>query len=287
MARAMDNLRARNQKNIVYIGFIFALLLLVTMTACSYGPLTITGTVVDESGTALSDVAVLACYSGWGWSKGQLVWDKDYCSETTLTNDAGLFVISFRGPASSRLMARKEGWVQTQDFNTTHSRITLTRSADHSSRARAAQEQQERDIRQRLPAETETGYYCRVILPATRPINLNYHDGTLSITPVLLEQENQNGALFAVRGSNEAVYAFSEEVVLKLNGKPSAGPVSLKSIETSCGPDVYFIEVSTPVSTASADNQAEILLPSVSAMFDMQLRSHATKHESHVTNPST
>ena len=52
-------------KNLVSkIKFACLLTCLMTGTACSYEPLTITGSVVDESGNALSDVTVWACYSG-------------------------------------------------------------------------------------------------------------------------------------------------------------------------------------------------------------------------------
>jgi hypothetical protein len=75
------------------------LLLLVAVIGCPYDPLTITGKVVDESGAALGDVTVWACYSGWGWPKGHLGWDQDYCSETIQTNQDGRYVIKFKGPA--------------------------------------------------------------------------------------------------------------------------------------------------------------------------------------------
>lgn len=82
---------------------------LLTGIGCSYQPLTINGKVVDESGDALGNVDVRACYSGWGWSEeaGYLVWDKNYCSEPTQTNHDGLYTITYNGPTSSRLRARK------------------------------------------------------------------------------------------------------------------------------------------------------------------------------------
>jgi len=116
-----------------------------------------------------------------------------------------------------------------------------------------------------------------VILPETRTINLSYHDEVLSITPTLLEHKVQSGALFAVRGSSRAVNAFSDEMVLKINGGVPDSNVSLKSVETSCGLDLHFIEINTPDLNASADARAEILVPSISAMFDMQLWRHSTQ----------
>ncbi len=267
----------RIKKPATIIRFVFAILSLTAGIACSYEPLTITGKVVDESGAALSDVEVWACYSGWGWSEDQLVWDKNYCSETTQTENDGLYVIAFKGPVSSRLRAEKDGWVQTQDFNTTHSRIILTKVEDNSSRLRTEKEQRDQKVRQRLPEELETDYYCRVILPETRTINLSYHDEVLSITPTLLEHKVQSGALFAVRGSSRAVNAFSDEAVLKINGEVPGSNVSLKSVETSCGMDIHFIGINTPGFNASADARTEILVPSIRAMFDMQIWGHSTQ----------
>jgi hypothetical protein len=182
----MNNWKIR--KLVTNIKFACAFLFLMTGVACSPDPLSITGKVVDESGNSLSDVSVWACYSGWGWGEaGYLVWDKDYCSETTQSNHDGLYIITYKGPVSSRLRARKDGWVQTQSFNTTHSSIVLTRSEDHSSRLRDEANQRDLEHRQRRAWESETDYYCRVILPENQSVNLNYQDETLAITPTLLE----------------------------------------------------------------------------------------------------
>lgn len=254
------------------IKFACAFLFLMTGVACSHDPLTITGRVVDESGNSLSAVSVWACYSEWGWGEaGYLVWDKDNCSETTQTNHDGLYIITFKGPVSSRLRARKEGWVQTQDYNTTHSSIVLTKSEDHRSKLRAESMQRELEHWQRLPGESETDYYCRVVLPETRSVNLNYQGGPLSITPALLKHDSQSDAIFAIRGSSAAVKAFSSEIVLQVNGATSDNNALFKSVETSCGLDVHFVGVSIPDLNASTDGQIEILVPSISAMFDMNI----------------
>ncbi len=260
------------------IKFACTLLFLMTGVACNHDPLTITGRVVDNSGNSLSDVSVWACYSGWGWGEADyLVWDKDYCSETTQTNQEGLYNITFKGPVSSRLRARKDGWVQTQDYNTSHSRIVLTKSADYSSRLRAESMQRELKHRQRLPGESETAYYCRVVLPEIQSVNLSYQDEPLSITPAFLKFDTQSDTLFAIRGSSRAVKAFSSEMVLKINGETPDSNVVLKSIETSCGPDVHFLEVSTPDLTAWAEPRVEILVPNISAMFDIHIWSHSNQ----------
>ncbi len=260
------------------IKIVCAFLFLMTGVACSHDPLTITGRVVDESGNSLSDVSVWACYSGWGWGEaGYLVWDKDYCSETTQTNHDGLYIITFKGPVSSRLRASKDGWVQTQAFNTTHSRIVLTWSEDHSSRLRAEAKKRDLEHRQRRAEESETGYYCRAILPENKFVNLNYQDETLAITPSLLVNDTQSDALFAVRGSSRGVNTFLGELVLKINGEAPGSDFSLKSVDTSCGLDVQFIGVSIPGLNAWAEARLEILAPSVSAMFDMQIWTHSTQ----------
>ncbi len=80
-----------------FIKIACAILFLSAGSGCSDEPITITGRVLDESGASVSGVAVSACYLGWGWSGHQLVWDKDYCSETVQTNSGGSYVINFRG----------------------------------------------------------------------------------------------------------------------------------------------------------------------------------------------
>ncbi len=248
---------------------------MLATTACSYDPLTIMGKVVDESGNSLSNVSVRACYSGWGWGEaGDLVWDKDFCSETTRTDQAGLYVITFKGPVSSRLMASKDGWVQTQDYNTTRSRIVLTKSEDHSSRLRAEAKRRDQENRQRLPEESETDYYCRVILPEIQSVNLNYQGEILAITPTLLVKDAQSDAFFTVRGSFTAVNTFSDELVIKINSEAQGSNFSLKPVEASCGLDVHFIGGNISGLNAWPDARVEILVPSISTMFDMQLWSH-------------
>jgi hypothetical protein len=260
------------------IKFACTLLFLMTVVACSHDPLTITGKVVDESDNSLSDVSVWVCSSGWGWSEADyLVWDKDYCSETTQTNQEGLYNITFKGPVSSRLRASKDGWVQTQDYNTTHSRIVLTKSEDYSSRLRTESVQRELKHQQRLPGESEAAYYCRVVLLEIQPVNLSYQDEPLSISPAFLKLDTQIDALFAIRGSSRAVKAFSYEMVLKINGKTPDSNVLLKSVETICGPDVHYLEVSTPDLNAWPGSRVEILVPSISAMFDMHFRNHSNQ----------
>lgn len=263
-----------NKKLTTPFRFICTILFLMTAIGCSYEPLTIIGKAVDESGAALGNVTVWACYSGWGWGEeeGYLVWDKNYCSETTQTNHDGLYVITFKGPASSRLRARKDGYVQTQDFNTTHSRIVLTSSEVHRTRLRAEANQRGLEHRRRRAEESETDYYCRVIFPDFRPVNLNYKAEALSITPALLGHDSQSDALFAVRGLSGAVDEFSREVVLKVNGEALDSNLSLMSVETSCGVDVHFIGVNIPGLNAWPDNGVGILVPGSNAMFDMQIR---------------
>jgi len=257
----------------------FACLLIYLMagTACSYESLTITGRVVDESGSNLSGVTVWACYSGWGWGEeeGYLVWDKNYCSETTQTTHEGSYIITFKGPVSSRLKTSKDGWVQTQDYHTAHSRIVLTRSEDHSFRLRGKAKQRAQEHRRRRAEESETDYYCRVVIPESRSINLKYQDETLVIIPSFLESDDKSSALFAVLGSARAVNVFSNETVLRVNGKTQASSFSCKQIETSCGLDVHFIEARTPSLNAWSDAEVELLAPSIKAMFDLNIYTYS------------
>lgn len=252
---------------------ICAISFLLTGIGCSYQPLTINGQVVDESGNALDNVHVWACYSGWGWSEeaGYLVWDKNYCSEPTQTNHDGLYTITFRGPTSSRLRAKKDGYVQTQDFNTKDSHLVLTRNKVHQSRRRA--EAKQRDLEKRLwrPGESETDYYCRVIIPDFTPVNLKYKNDVISITPVLLEHDSQSNTIFSVNGLSGDIQQFSREIVIKVNGATLNSNFSVLPVETACGPDVHFIRVDIPDFNGWSKNEVEILVPSSNAAFDMQI----------------
>lgn len=247
-----------------------ALLFLAAGIGCSYDPLTITGKVVDESGTALDDVIVWACYSGWGWSSGHLVWDQDYCSENVQTDLRGRYVIKFKGPASSRLRARKKGWVQTQDYSATHSRIILTKSADYSAKLRSEAQAREKKHRQRIPAESDTEYYCRVILPEVQPVNLIYHKEILSTTPTLLIFDNTRGALLALRGSSSAVSAFAGESVIKVNGEAHHN-MFLDVVGAGCEDDIHFVRINLPGVASHTNTCFEILVPSISAIFDIRM----------------
>jgi hypothetical protein len=260
------------------IKIISEILFLTVCVGCTNETLIIKGKVVDESGNSLSDVSVWACYSGWGWGEaGYLVWDKDYCSETTQTNPNGLYVITFKGPASSRLRTRKDGWVQAQDFNTTHSIIILTKSEDYSTRLTSEAKLRENKHRQQLPEESETEYYCRAILSKIRSVNMNYHGEILSITPNFLKYGGHSDALFALRGSSRAANSFSDEAVLKIDGETLNSNVALKSVVTGCEADVNFIGVNIPSSNLLTDARIEILVPSISAMFEMETWVHSVE----------
>lgn len=260
------------KKSATAIRLACAFLFLVTGVACSHDPLTITGRVVDESGQPLSDVSVRACYSGWGQGEaGYLVWDKDYCSETALTDPDGSYVITFEGPVSSRVHASKDGWVQTRDYNTTHSRIVLSKSADNRSRLSDEAKQAEREHRRRRAGESETDYYCRVILPGNQEVRLNAPNAPLAITPTLLVVDARSDALFAVRGSLAAASAFTEELVIKIHREVQSSKLSVKPVPSSCAPDVHFIGVHVPGLDAWPEAGVEFLVPSSNAMFDAHI----------------
>ena len=271
----MNNVKYSNLAAIIKITC--AILFLIIDTGCTHEPQTITGKVVDESGFALSDVAVKACYSGWGWSQGSVVWDKNYCSETVLTSNDGLYVINFEGPVSMRLMAKKEGWIQAQDFNTMDSHVILTKSEDYSARQVAESRMREEAFRQRLPNESDTKYYCRVILSRNRPVNLYYNGETLSITPTLLKSYDHSKALFALRGSSRIVGLFSNEFMLKFNGQTLNSNFSRRLVATTCSSDVHILTFNVPSLSLDAEQQVEIFIPSISAIFDMQIWSHSVK----------
>ena len=260
--RAVD----RFIKAVVVIPFI------TTGIACSYEPLTISGTVVDETGNALSDVSVWACYSGWGWGKeeGYLVWDKETCSEAVQTDTDGMYAISFEGPVSSRLRARKEGWVQSDSYNTTHSRMVLIRSEDRSSRLRDAVKQSAVHHRKRKATENNRDYYCRVVLPENRPLRLRYQDEIIAVTPTILEDESQTLAMFAVQGSSKAVNAFTKELVLKIDGRVQNLSFSSKADDADCTEEQYFVEFMAQDMDAWGGATVDLLVPSVQAMFEVK-----------------
>ena len=258
-------------KNIETFKTICAFLFFVTQTGCIYESQTITGKVVDESGVEIRNVVVKACYSGWGWSSNGLVWDKDYCSEPAVTDNAGVYSINFNGPTFMRLMARKEGWIQRQDFNSSASRITLTRLETYLKREAAKRALSEQEFKKRQPGESSSEYYCRVILNRSGKVTLNYIDQKIMVFQDLLEFEGQPMALFALQGSYKAASSFANEAVLKINGREVGKKLSLQSDETSCQSDIYFIETYLPYSNDELNRRIAILVPGIKAMFDMSI----------------
>lgn len=255
------------------ISLIALLFLVLSCTACGYDPLTITGTVVDEEGNALSGVSVWACYSGWGWSKeaGYLVWDKETCSETVQTNAEGLYSISFEGPDSSRLRVRKEGWIQSSDYNPGDSRIIMTRSEDYSARLRDSAKRRDEQRSRRKDAESDTNYYCRVVQSKASPVRLHYMDEILVISPRVLENENKTMAMFSVEGSSRAVSAFAGELKFLVNGKSQDLSFSTYAGGPDCAENLSFVEFKSQGTGARCDASVELLVPSVKAMFDANL----------------
>lgn len=248
-----------------------AFLLMTVDTGCTYETQTIAGKVVDESGVALSDVAVIACYSGWGWSSGYVVWDKDFCSEPDLTNKDGSYVINFECPDVMRLRARKDGWTQTRDFNATDSQIILSKYEVYSEKIGTEARLQEENSQQWLPDESETEYYCRVILSKRRPVTLGYQGESLSVVPILLKSKGRDEVLFAVRGSSVAANSFAKEVVFRINGQVVKGNFSFRKGVKSCEPELYFIVTNISDLPLEKDNRFEIFVPGIRAMLDMQI----------------
>lgn len=259
------------------IKIVGAFLLLAAAAGCTYETQTIKGKVVDESGAALSDVAVSACYSGWGRSSGYVVWDKEFCSELILTNNDGSYIIHIKGPEVMRLWAKKDGWIQTQDFNSKDSRIFLTKTAEYSARQAAETRLRGENFRNRLPAESVAEYYCRVILSKIQPVTMDYQGEPLSIVPSLLKFDNHSDALFAVQGSSMAANSFANEVVFRINGQTVNGNSSFRSVVTTCKSDIHFIEANIPGLYSGKDERIEIFVPSIRALLDMQTWSYPVK----------
>lgn len=254
-----------------------AFLFIISSAGCTNETQTINGKVVDKSGNALSDVAVSACYSGWGWSSGYVVWDKNFCSEIILTNHNGSYIINFKGPKVMRLRVAKDGWIQAQDFNTKDSRIVLINTEEYSETQATETKLLEKRLHHRLPNESNEEFYCRVIISRIRPVDLDYHGEPLSIVPNLLQYNNLNNVLFTVRGSSKAASTFASEVVFRINGQAVKGNFSLRSVVTTCKSDIHFIEAKIPDVYLGKNKQIEILVPSVQALFDMQIWNHSIK----------
>ena len=157
MSTALSAIRAFIARHVVIIHC--SLTILITHSSCSYERQVITGTVEDESGSALSGASVTACYSGWGWSSGYLVWDKEYCSEPVTSTDDGLYEITINSSRYIRLRAKKQGWIQTGDFNRSNPRIILTPTSFFHNKHREKIRLREEQFRKRLTGESATRYY--------------------------------------------------------------------------------------------------------------------------------
>ncbi len=261
----------KSKTHTTVIKYACAILFLIASPGCAYENQKITGKVIGESGVALSGVSVTACYSGWGWSSGHLVWDKSYCSKPVLTDDYGLYVINFKGPDFIRLKAKKNGWIQTQDFNARDSQIILIRNEVYSSRMRAEASLHEKNFRKRASNESAREYYCRVILSRSRSINLDYQGGvTLSIVPILHKDDDHRDVFFAVKGETKATHSLVNEAVFRINGQTVNKNFSFRSGEKSCETDIHFIVSNISGLHLESDKRLEILVPSIRAMFDIQ-----------------
>jgi hypothetical protein len=247
------------------------ILFLLAQSGCVNKSQILTGRVVDESGNPLSGVAVLACYSGWGWSREQLVWDKSYCSEPSLTNDAGNYVINFTGPVNMSLYARKENWLQLQDFHSNNSYITLTSLEEHNATRRTQEKLLESAFQQRQPDESETAYYCRVVLNRVHPINIEYQGESISITPAFLVYGDSDIAFFALRGSSRSASSLAREVQVMINARPISVSYAIQSGETFCDSDIYMIKATIMNLISMSDDRIEMLLPGIQAGWDMKI----------------
>ena len=246
-----------------------ALLVVLAQSACIHERQKITGTVVDESGAPLRDVTVMACYQGWGRSNGQLVWDKRYCSEAVLTDHAGNYAIVFTGPAHMTLHARKENWLQLQDFNVSSSQIILTSVTKRNARLRKEEQARERAFRLLRPGETASDYFCRVVISRVSSVKLDYHQESISIPQALLHVVGTDSILFVVRGSVEAVEALVEEVQVGDDRSQLARDFTVLQDVATCESNTHIVQTSAKGVTALLDERVEVLLPSIRAGWDM------------------
>jgi hypothetical protein len=264
----MDSHTMVEGSNLIRSVFFFFVLLI--LSACTGSSHTITGTVVDESGTPLSQATVTACYLGWAWSKQQLVWDKRYCSDPYQTDHSGTYTIVFRGPAHMTLHATKHNWLQIQDFNSTNSQIVLSSNERRNAQFRAQQQKIESEFRTRQPGESEADYYCRVITQRSHSNSLTYRGETLSFTQTVMQFGLDGDLLFALSGSREAVDAFVEEVEFLVSGEPSGGIFQLRPTAPMCDVNTHIVQASAQDGAAITDH-VKLLLPSIHAGWDMEI----------------
>jgi hypothetical protein len=153
----------------------------------------------------------------------------------------------------------------------------LIKSSDYSARLKSKTQLREKKRRKRLQAESNTAYYCRVILPKARTVNLNYRQEPLSITPKFLILNGSGDPFFTVRGSSTVVNAFADEMVLKVNGETLNNSILFNAVETGCGDGIHIIGVNLPSVDSLTNTRIEILAPSISAMFDIQNWNHSDR----------
>ncbi len=250
----------------------FALCSLILFSSgCEYEHRTLQGVVKDENGAVIPGVSVTACYSGWSWANGSLVWDKSFCSQPARTDESGKYTIDFRGPPAMRLRAVKDGWVQTHNFSNTDKQITLVKKETY--QARLAQEANLKNILflKRRPNESDREYYIRVIQPASDRVTLQYMNRKLTVLQSALVEGNR--ALFAVRGERQTVFHFSREVILKNNRKPVISQTTVSKQDNNHDTDMFFIDMDFRGQNSSPLTKPTLLVPSIHAEFGMRIKS--------------
>ncbi|HEY9515772.1 MAG TPA: hypothetical protein VIQ74_08850 [Gemmatimonadaceae bacterium] len=100
---------------------IFQCLFLLALAACSRG--TASGELVDyATGKPIAGASIAAHSRGWGFSGGQLVWDKSYSASTSTSAD-GRFMIPLPGPrplilGGTTLSVETDGYERLSDIAT-------------------------------------------------------------------------------------------------------------------------------------------------------------------------
>jgi hypothetical protein len=248
----------------------FAVLCLIALPACTRDEQTIEGAVVDESNAPVPGATVTACYSGWGWSNGQLVWDKVFCSDPVVSNNEGKYAIIFKNADFVRLNAKKEGWTQAKDFNSNDVKIILIPTKAHMERVAREAHARDEESRKRLESETDADYYCRVLVPHSSSVNLKYQKQTLTVVTSFLLSDSQPSAIFGVRASPLSANAFASEAQLEIHGRKFNTHLSHQTKTKSCAPDFHLIESKLDNFNMDSVQTLEVYLPSISSMFELQ-----------------
>ncbi len=247
-----------------------ALLCLMALPACAQNERVIKGRVLDESNLPIQGANVIACYSGWGLSNGQMVWDKTFCSNAVVTNHEGAYAVSFKGASLFRMVATKDGWTQARDFNSDENTITMLPIEAYRKRVAAAAAASEFEVQKRSPNEQDGDYYCRVLASRSQTVSIRYNGEEISVKTDFLQQDSKKAAIFAVRGSRSNVDALLKDAQIKFQGKAVNANFFVQTKSSLCPSELHVVAIESDGTDLSNALNMEVFLPSIKTMFDLK-----------------